>query len=133
VFQVTRDVTQVQSAFDAPHDHLAPRLSFPPAPARLSGAAIPFSPICDETCRMRVNGTVSLPGGAAAVFRLKPVTRSLSPGAKTRILLRLPAQAVAPLRKALARHRRVVARLTVVLRDRRGNQHTRRVVLKLRR
>ncbi|MEA2428743.1 MAG: hypothetical protein QOF37_2371 [Thermoleophilaceae bacterium] len=134
VFQVTDASTgEIQAVFDAPRDTVAPRLATTPAPVRLAGRAIPFKVACDEACRLVVTGTVSVPGGAAAAFRLGRATRSLKPGVHAKLTLLLPRAAAATVKRALARHKHVAARLTVSARDHRGNKRTSRVTLRLKR
>ena len=76
-----------------------------------------------EGCRAAVRGTVSFPG-AAATFRLKGDSVTIAQGDSERATLVLPRRALAAVKRALARGRRVTARISVRARDQAGNEAT---------
>jgi glucose/arabinose dehydrogenase len=87
---------------------------------------------CSEQCTLAASGTISIPG-AARVFRLRPRTRTLAPGTRVRIKLRLTRRTVRPLRRALRRGRRVRARVSVRASDPLGNARSVRKTVRARR
>lgn len=74
----------------------------------------------DEPCTATARGTLSVPG-AAATFRLGPVTASVAQGKTARLALRLSSRARSAVRRALAKRRVVKARVTVTVADAAGN------------
>lgn len=75
---------------------------------------------CDEPCTLAASGTLSVPA-TAKTFRLGRASKVLSAAGKTTLKLKLPKKALAALRKALARKKKVVALVSVKATDRAGN------------
>jgi subtilisin-like proprotein convertase family protein len=82
--------------------------------------------------RLTASGTISVPGGKAATLRLRSVRRAVTAGRRVRIKLGLSRKALAQVRRALRRKRRLTARVTVAVRSPAGRRvvATRRVTLK---
>jgi hypothetical protein len=66
----------------------------------------------DVAATVRVAGTLSIPG-ASKVFKLAGVTRALAAGTSAQVRLKLSTKRVRAITRALRRHRKVVARLTI--------------------
>ena len=86
--------------------------------------AVVVSGSCDEACTLTARGTLSVPGGASKVYRLRPARSSGTPGRRVRLRLKVPRKALSAARKALRRGRKVQARVTVVALDAAGNRRT---------
>jgi hypothetical protein len=72
---------------------------------------------CSESCTVSAFGTLSVPGGAARTFKLKPAKRRLRAGRRGRLRLELSRKAAAALRHAKARGRDSTAQVTLVAAD----------------
>jgi hypothetical protein len=82
----------------------------------------------EENCKATARGTISVPG-AAATFRLAPVSAGVVQGKRATLALKLPKRARAAVRKALAKGRRVSATVTVTVVDAAGNAtHSKRTI-----
>jgi glucose/arabinose dehydrogenase len=75
---------------------------------------------CSEACSASATGWISF-AGAARVFKLHPVRRSLATDVRARVKLRLRRKAVRPLRRALRRGQTVRSRVRVLAVDPAGN------------
>jgi hypothetical protein len=70
--------------------------------------------------KIAVRGTISVPG-ASRVYRLKAVSAAASAGKTVKVRVKAARKALRAARKALVRHAKVKARLTVTARDGAGN------------
>jgi hypothetical protein len=116
-------------------DTTAPRMSVAaasPQPVDSKGRIALRVGCPDEACRATAQGTVSVPG-SAATFRLKAVTAGVVKGQRARLALKLPSEARAAVRRALAKGRRVSARVTVTVVDAAGNRSQAKRTIRLRR
>lgn len=108
----------------APADMTAPRMTVAAKSAQRAGGGgrIAVRVGCpDEACRATAQGTLSVPG-AAATFRLGPVSAAIARGARATLALKLSKRARAAVRRALASGRRVRATLTLTVTDAAGNR-----------
>ena len=83
-----------------------------------------------ENGTITVGGTVSVPN-ASKVFKLKRVTVNAIAGKTVKIKVKLPGKALKATRKALKRHRKVKASLTVTAKDGAGNSRSEKRSVKL--
>jgi plastocyanin len=81
-----------------------------------------------EASTLTASGTIAVPGGRA--IKLSRARRQVGAGA-TSLKLKLSGKRLAAVRRALRRHRRLTARLTVTARDAAGNAGSARRRLKL--
>jgi trimeric autotransporter adhesin len=82
----------------------------------------------DVAASVRVGGTLSIPG-AAKVLRLARVTRQLQGGASAKVKLKLSAKRVRAIRRALRRHRRVVAKIRTTATNAAGTSAATRTIV----
>jgi len=87
---------------------------------------------CNEACAMRATGTLSVPGGTARTFRLRPATRQLAAGRPGVLRLGLVRRAVAALSGAKARGRSSTATVTLTAADAGQTASSRRLRLTIR-
>jgi hypothetical protein len=85
-----------------------------------------------ENGTITVGGTVSVPN-SSKVFKLKRVTVNATAGKTVKIKVKLPGKAQKAARRALKRHRKVKAGLTVTARDAAGNTRSEKRSVKLKR
>jgi hypothetical protein len=85
-----------------------------------------------ESGTIAVGGTVSVPN-ASKVFKLKTVSVKTLPGATMKIRVKLSSKALKAAKKALGRHRKVRANLSITARDAAGNTKTEKRSVKLKR
>jgi hypothetical protein len=86
-----------------------------------------------EACRATVGGTVSFPG-VARVYRLRGIKgRPLGTGSTSTFKLKLSRKALKAVKRALLRHKKVRARVKIVLTDRARNARTLKATVKLKR
>jgi hypothetical protein len=102
------------------------------APKRASARKLVVRATMAERGTITANGTVSVPG-SSKVYRLTTVTADASPGKPVKLRIKLSKAALKSVKKALRRHRRVVARLTLTARDFSGNTAVQKRTVKLRR
>src|SRR5829696_3106765 len=76
-----------------------------------------------EAGKLAAAGRVSVPK-LAKVYRLKPVSRMVAAGQRTKLYLKLPKKALVALRRALADGKRSTAKLTITATDSAGNRQT---------
>jgi hypothetical protein len=84
-----------------------------------------------EAGTITAGGTVNVPK-LAKVYRFKTVSAPAVAGASVTLRLRLPAKALRAVRKALARRKKLSAKITITARDTAGNKKTERRTIKLR-
>jgi subtilisin family serine protease len=96
--------------------------------ARKGGVAVYAR--CRPSCVVVATGNVSV-SGPSRVLRLGRVARSLAAGKRKRLVLKLGRRAGAGVRRALARHKRVIATVTARATDRRGAYATAKRTIKL--
>jgi hypothetical protein len=114
-------------------DLTAPRLRLGGSRSqRLRRRSVSVIAACNEPCTLRAAGTVSVPG-PSRTFRLKRVKRHLAAGVRARLRLRLSRRSEAAVKRALARRRKVRARVTVTAQDASGNKRLARRTIRLRR
>jgi hypothetical protein len=85
-----------------------------------------------ETATIRATGVVRI-GKASKAYRLKTVSLSLPGNASTKVRLRLAKKSHGPVKRALKRHRRLKARITIAATDAAGNRRSKSVVVRLKR
>jgi hypothetical protein len=83
-----------------------------------------------EPGTITARGTVSAPN-ASKVYRFKAVSVKALPGITNKLRLRLPKKALKAVRKALKRHRKLKAKVTVTARDNSGNTHSEKGTIRL--
>jgi hypothetical protein len=116
----------------APVDTTPPRVT----PSGLNGVklgkagTVGFSLRPNENATATLRGSVRLPGGRTIPFLTK--TLKLKAGKKAEIVLKLSKKNAQRLRKAL-HGRKLSAKVTVTLRDAKGNRTTRKLTIKLKR
>ena len=86
----------------------------------------------NEAAALRATGTLNVPR-ASKVFRLRAVRTSAAAGRRVTLRLRLPRAAIPAVRRALARKKRVTARITVTATDAAGNRATARRTVRAKR
>jgi hypothetical protein len=112
-------------------DKTSPRLSAGAHSARLSrSGAIAFRLTSTENATGTATGTISLPKGAKVV-RFKRAGVRLTANRTVTIRLKLSKKDAARVRRALGRHSRLKARITLAAHDGAGNAATKRLSLKL--
>jgi len=77
-----------------------------------------------ETCIASATANLSLPSGAARVYRLSAKPRSLRRGQRTRLRLTLSSDVRGRLRRTLRRHHHIAVTVKVTVRDGAGNATT---------
>jgi hypothetical protein len=85
-----------------------------------------------EACSARGTGTVSVPL-TTKVYRLRPATAQIPQGGKARLRLKLTKKALKAVKRALARRKRVKAKVTVTVKDAGGNARRGSRTIRLRR
>ncbi len=137
VFRVAASATAGAACPSAPPvanaDRTPPRLRLDKTHRRPLRRFLPVVATCDEPCRLRATGTLSIGGDrTSAVKKLIPASRSAAANHSARLRLRLSKTTFR--RAALARrhHRRVIARILVTATDAAGNtaRRTKRVALR---
>jgi hypothetical protein len=83
-----------------------------------------------EPGTLRARGTVRVPG-AARVFRLKGGSASAAPGKRVKLRLKLKKKALRIAKRAIHKHRRVRASITITATDRAGNEKTAKRAVRL--
>jgi hypothetical protein len=112
-------------------DGTPPTLSAGAHSARLSrSGAIAFRLTSSENATGTATGTISLPKGAKVV-RFKRANVTLTANRAVTIRLKLAKKDTARVRRALGRHSRLRAKITLTARDSAGNRSTKRLTLKL--
>jgi hypothetical protein len=101
------------------------------APKRASARKLVVRAMMAEAGTITANGTVSVPG-SSKVYRLSTVTADAAAGKPVKLWLKLSKAARKSVKKALRRHRRVVAKLTLTARDLAGNAAAQKRTVKLR-
>jgi hypothetical protein len=114
-----------------PPDTTPPALSAAAHAAKLSRAgAISFFVNSNENSAGTASGTISVPKLAKVVrFAQRRVT--LTAGKRTKVTLNLSKKSAALVRKALARHKKLKAKVTLRVKDTAGNQSVKKLSLKL--
>jgi hypothetical protein len=84
-----------------------------------------------EAGTLTVGGTVNVPN-LSKVYRFKTASATAAPGAITKLKLTLPEKAVKAVKRALKRHKKVKARLTITAKDKAGNEKTEKRTVALR-
>jgi hypothetical protein len=93
------------------------------APSRQKVAKLYVLAGMGERGTLTARGSVSVPG-ASKVYKFKTVSANAVPGASVRLKLKLPAKALKAVKKALKRHKKLKAKLTIVAKDLAGNAKT---------
>jgi hypothetical protein len=83
-----------------------------------------------ETATVRVTATVNI-SGASKLYRFKPVSRSLAAQASTRIQLSLAKKVLRRAKRALKKHKRLKAKLSVTATDAAGNRALSKATIRL--
>jgi hypothetical protein len=91
--------------------------------------AVVFSVAANEAAVISAVGRVSLPGGK--VVQLRRAKRSLAAHARAKLELKLSRKSLAAVRRALHRHRRLPARISITARDGAGNVRVTKLKLRL--
>jgi hypothetical protein len=86
----------------------------------------------DEPGSLKATATVSI-SSSAKVLRFKPITRAVPADRWNKLRLKLRKGALRQVKRALARHKRLKAKVIVVARDRAGNTRTKTATIRLRR
>jgi hypothetical protein len=106
-----------------------PLLKLSKAGARLSRkGSIQVFALCSTVCTARARATVRFGRGKIGSLRAQ---RTLSPERRVKLRLRFSSGKARALRQALARHRRLKAKITVVATDSAGRTSTRRLRIRL--
>ena len=84
-----------------------------------------------EKGTIKVSGTMSVPN-LSKVFKLKTVRATAAPGKLVKLRVKLPKKALKAANKALRRHKRVTASITIMALDRAGNVATQKRSIRLR-
>jgi hypothetical protein len=96
-----------------------------------AGKPIELSATCaSEACTAMAGGTVNVPA-AAKTYWLKGSTAELAKGVETTLALKLPANAKSAIARALRKHKRVTAKVSVTVRDVAANFLTRSYKIRL--
>jgi hypothetical protein len=112
-------------------DKTSPRLASGAHSARLSrSGAVAFRLTSSESATGTATGTISLPKGAKVV-RFKRAGVRLTANRAVTVRLKLAKKDAARVRRALRRHARLKARITLAAHDAAGNTATKRLTLKL--
>jgi hypothetical protein len=85
-----------------------------------------------EPGRLRAAATVSV-GGASKVYRFKPVSRPVAANVFTKLRLRLAKKNLKAVKRALAKRKRLRAKITVTAVDRSGNKRAQKATVRLKR
>jgi hypothetical protein len=85
-----------------------------------------------EACTATAEGTVSV-SGAAKTYRLKAVTKQIRKGGTAKLKLKLSKGPLTALKRALRRHRRAEARITVTVKDAAANATVKKRRIRLKR
>lgn len=86
----------------------------------------------NEAGTLTATGRINVPGGAAKVYRFKPLTRTATPNVVVKLRLKLARKSLRAVRRAL-RRQRLRARITVTAKDGAGNRTARRRTIALKR
>ena len=112
-------------------DVLPPALGVSPGAASRGAVAVVVD--CgSESCNATARGTVAVPK-ASKVFRLRPAAGAVPADGTKTLKLRVPRAAAAAIKKALARRKKVTAKVTVTATDAAGNRATRTRTIRIRR
>jgi hypothetical protein len=113
-------------------DSTPPRVTVATRRASVKHGKVALKVTTDEPAGGTVTGTVSVPS-FAKVYRLKRATASMALYKGKTISLVIPKRALKPIRRALERHRKLKARLTLNLKDAAGNATVTKATVALRR
>jgi hypothetical protein len=116
----------------APKDTTPPGAAFSSRRDSVKDNAVSFAITANEAATATVTGTVNVPN-ASKTYRLRHTTASLQKGVSKKLTLRIAKKARKPIKRALRRHQKLNARLTVILKDAAGNTATLRSTVSLRR
>jgi hypothetical protein len=103
--------------------------SFLDAPARQRIGKLHVVASMGEPGTITATGTVKV--SKSKVYKFKSVSAKAFPGLRVKLRLRLPKRALTVVKKALKRHRRLKAKVTVTALDSSGNTHTEHGTIKL--
>jgi hypothetical protein len=120
------DATDDDESGGVPPDTVAPAAKLTGHGTQKLGPSVAISVTCGkaEACLVSARGTLSVPG-AARVYTLRPAKRrTVARGTRVALKLRVPAKAAGAARRALRRHRKIRASLTVTVADAAGNTTT---------
>jgi plastocyanin len=87
----------------------------------------------NEGGTLTATGTVSVPGGAAKLYRLKRTSRSVSANQSVKLRLKLSKKALRAVKRALHRGKKLRAKVAVAARDATGHETVRRQTIRLKR
>ncbi len=87
---------------------------------------------CSEACQLRGTGTISVPK-LSKVYRVKAVTKTLTKAGKVTMKLKLDKKTLRAVRKALAKHKKISAKLTVTATNKAGRAALSKKTVKLKR
>jgi hypothetical protein len=87
---------------------------------------------CKAACQLRVGGTISVPK-LTKVYRIKTVSKTLTKAGKATFKLKLDKKTLRAVRKALAKHKKISAKLTVTATSKAGRVTVSKKTIKLKR
>ena len=83
-----------------------------PSKQQLKGNTLALTATCTQACTLTTRGsTISIPGGAARVYKLKTVTKKIAPNKLAHLKVKLPAKVAKAVKSALKKGKKVRARL----------------------
>src|SRR4051812_19904175 len=86
----------------------------------------------NEAAKVTVQASVSVPAGAARTLRFKTVKKSLRAGIRKKLRLRLKRSRERAVKRALAKGRRMRAKIKITVKDKAGNTTVKRARVRLR-
>jgi hypothetical protein len=89
--------------------------------------AVSFFMTASESATGNATGTINVPAKLSKVVRFKSAAVKLAPGSVTKVTLKLSRRNLQTVRKALARHRKLRAKITVTVSDAAGNRTTKQL------
>jgi hypothetical protein len=114
-------------------DRTAPKVTLGGIKAqRLVRGGVLVTVRCDERCTLRAVANVKI-GRASGLFKSSSARKVLAAGAKMKLRLKFSKRSRRAIRRALARGRRALAKVTVGAHDRAGNAGSARATIRLRR
>jgi hypothetical protein len=115
-------------------------VTVPPGADKLTGFSFLDAPARQRIGKLYVVAAMGEPGTITAtgtvkvskkVYKFKPISAKALPGVRVKLRLLLPKRALKVVKRALKRHRRLKAKVTVVARDNSGNTHPEPGTIKL--
>jgi chitodextrinase len=114
-------------------DTVAPKLTLGgPKSQRLAGGALALTARCDEQCTVTASAKLKI-GRSSGLFKSSRASQALAAGKDATLRLRFSSRSLRSIRRALARGRRVLAKVTVRSNDAAGNVGSARATIRLKR